>query len=237
MMLHTLLLAKMVFCYEINNLKSFNKKFLYQPEMKHINSNLPDEPWRIQNSPNYIITGTSVPFPNNTEDSKIENYEKEYQILPNKLEKWLKTSTNISINVATVAKILLSLIAFKKILKFLLILGFLLFAPNIKKTQDMYHTISKNDLNKNHFYHHVTIHVKNKKNKLNTSSTIEKSVDRAVVDREKFDVQRIKDLSIFLGQSVEAFTIKSLICYGVEDIFCRFYQLFENIDKIYSSRE
>lgn len=50
------------------------------------------------------------------------------------------------------------------------------------------------------------------------------------------DPQRMADISLFLTQAFEAFTIKSLICYGEEDLHCRFFYMFDIMDRTYQSR-
>lgn len=53
---------------------------------------------------------------------------------------------------------------------------------------------------------------------------------------DSFDPQRLADISLFLTQAFEAWTSKSLICYGEEDLHCRFFFLYDIMDRNYSTR-
>lgn len=53
---------------------------------------------------------------------------------------------------------------------------------------------------------------------------------------DSFDPQRLADISSFLTQAFEAWTSKSLICYGEEDLHCRFFFLYDTMDRNYSTQ-
>lgn len=95
--------------------------------------------------PSYVIVGSPVPDPPEmakepvkTEEEKISDYEKDYKVLPSGINSYLKRKLKFEVDWVTIAKILLKLIIFKKILKFIIILGLLLFVPKYYKWSNTY---------------------------------------------------------------------------------------------------
>lgn len=97
--------------------------------------------------PSYVIVGSPVPDspspempkePVKTEEDKISEYEKDYKILPGGINSYLKHKLKFEVDWITIAKILLKLIIFKKIFKFIIILGLLLFVPKYYKWSNTY---------------------------------------------------------------------------------------------------
>lgn len=97
--------------------------------------------------PSYVIVGSPVPDPPTqempkepvkTEEDKISDYEKDYKIIPSGVNSYLKNKLKFEVDWITIAKILLKLIIFKKIIKFIIILGLLLFVPKYYKWSNTY---------------------------------------------------------------------------------------------------
>uniref|UniRef100_A0A336LEC5 CSON004152 protein n=1 Tax=Culicoides sonorensis TaxID=179676 RepID=A0A336LEC5_CULSO len=342
--------------------------------------------------PSYVIVGSPVPDPPEpemkpqepvkTEEDKIADYEKDYKILPSGINSYLKNKLKFEVDWITVAKILLKLIIFKKIIKLIVILGLLLFVPKYYKWSNTYlndstthapiydHHKWQHKWDKFHKYkyprrkwrrsttttsttsttstttpcpttttttttehpttttttttsttpsststeptttihpwcHHFWCHYHNTTSTSTTTTTsttpssrdyifddnddneiqigddddsdededfddfenkdipVEEALPlydnepyerneyqteyindtpnyydtfRAVADAHSLDPQRLADIALFLTQAFEAWSYKSLICYGEEDLHCRFFYLYDIMDRTYPTR-
>lgn len=131
--------------------------------------------------PSYVITGSSVPLPEmeensakrepvKTEDDKIDDYEKDYKILPGGINQYLKHKLKFEVDWVTIAKILLKIIIFKKIIKFMIILGLLLFIPKYYKWSNLYNADQSNN-SSNYYYDKFHKYKYPKRKRRTTTST------------------------------------------------------------------
>lgn len=172
-------------------------------------------------------------------------------IFPAKFIKWMKENLRLNSSIISIAKTLLTIIIFKKVLKFAIILSLLLFASsshdidaqNNIKIEKRKLMLNLKPLIKSDRQNCMEHNLKRKrlKNK-DISLFIKETLSPNYINEDlrsffgELAPERIRDLAIFISQTFEAFTIKALICYGVEDIYCRFYQMFETMDKLYTSQ-
>lgn len=245
------------------NVKEFYKKYMpplstaWQPQQPEEapkwwdSESVPTSPKIIyDNAPSTYVYPSYGAYPDATKywlkPLDIEEHIEPYvHSLPEKFGHWLTGKAHIDVSVMSVLKMLLKLIVVKKIVKFFLILGILLFLPHFRnlhgwKTAIRNHPIFQAKDGIHPTYHHYHVHDFRLKNKIKRKKEKFHKIINAIAAKENVGEARAAPgghLMTFLKDAVNAFTSVPPTCTGSEDFSCRLTQMFELIDHVYGARK